>query len=53
MGIAARLWSVEALLAIPIAGFFAAVAAGLWPWAFYSTPVEPPQLASPELPSKV
>ncbi len=48
MALAARLWSVEALAAIPVAGFFAVVAAGMWPWAFYWVPVPPPRLASPE-----
>jgi hypothetical protein len=38
IGVACKLWSLEALLAIPVTGFFAVVAAGLWPWAFYSKP---------------
>jgi len=54
MGITAALWNVEALLAVPVAGFMAAISAGQWPWAFYSVTVEEaPQLASPEPPSKV
>lgn len=27
----------EAVCAIPVTGFFALIAVGLWPWAFYST----------------
>ena len=37
LGLAAHLWTVEALAAVPVAGFLAVIAVGLWPWAFYST----------------
>ncbi len=40
LGLAAHLWTIEALVAVPVAGFFAVVAVGLWPWAFYSAPVQ-------------
>lgn len=41
LGIAAGLWTLEALLAVPFTGFFAVVASGQWPWAFYTTTTEP------------
>jgi hypothetical protein len=39
LGAAAGLWTLEALLAIPVAGFLAVIASGQWPWAFYAVPV--------------
>lgn len=54
LGVAAALWTWEAVLAVPLAGFLAAVASGLWPWAFYSAVVEPtPQLDPQEPGGKV
>lgn len=54
-GLAARLWTLEAVWAIPIAGFLAALAAGQWPWAFYTTaePVAAVPVAEPNQPGKV
>jgi hypothetical protein len=57
-GIAAHLWTLEALWAIPLAGFFAVIAAGQWPWAFYTTAVTAASatavlVAEPDQPSKV
>lgn len=46
LALAANQWTLEAVWAIPVAGFFALVAAGQWPWAFYSAPV----LAEPAVP---
>lgn len=58
LGIAARLWTLEAVWAIPLAGFLAVLAAGQWPWAFYTTvvmaePVAAVLVAEPNQPGKV
>lgn len=37
LGTACVLRTPESVFAIPVTGFLAVVAAGLWPWAFYST----------------
>jgi hypothetical protein len=36
MGVASHLWTVDSLLAVPIAGFMAIIVTSQWPWAFYT-----------------